>query len=152
MTLFMKLQNKLASFLHKDWCGTSFDYDVYWNRLSRVEEKLKHGRANANGIYQADTLPPLAIAVMRNHVEMVRLLLEHRAFPNTRIWFVPVLQYAVGNQRHEVVELLLDAGADPFFQSIVHQSAVSLVRESGNREMEDLFIQTLLKMKGRKHG
>lgn len=102
---------------------TPLIFAITWNDIPFIKLLLKKG-ANVNHrirnsyrqyseYYNEDT--PLHVAAYQGNTEVVQLLLKNGAMVNTlnRFGYSP-LYFAVDNDRLDLIELLLQAGASPF--------------------------------------
>lgn len=108
----------LASVVSLCGCATPLKTATRKGDLSRVKALLEQG-ADINEISAANNdrcQTPLGCAISGGHVDVVRLLLDKGVDPNKRIsvnyWRDPPLTLAAGSSNREIVDLLLDYGAD----------------------------------------
>jgi ankyrin repeat protein len=109
--------------------------------LERVRELLDQDPALANRVseyvtYYLGSGTPLKNAAANGHLEIVKLLLQHKADPNLREEGVAphghALYSAVANGRLEIARLLLENGANP--NAPVESSADALSRAISNSD------------------
>jgi ankyrin repeat protein len=86
--------------------------------------------AGANVNANASTSSALSHAIRTGNIDFVKLVLDAGASPNNLI-YVSELQIAIINNRPEMVELLLKAGADTTYTNIKGQTALELAKEEG---------------------
>jgi ankyrin repeat protein len=88
--------------------------------IDAVTDLLKAG-ADPNALDEPNRSPPLCFAMMNDHVEVMKVLLENGADPNVLVHGCSVLVYVSGvigelcwaRDVSKVVELLLEHKADP---------------------------------------
>lgn len=138
---------KLAN-AEQDWVNkwTMLHDAAASGRLAITEQLLARG-AKVN-VSNAEGETPLHWAVRNGHTEIARMLLEHRADPNTREVrkHRTPLHEAAFRGRGEIARMLLERGADPnavdaagktplfYAQDDKHEDIVSLLRLYGARE------------------
>ncbi|KAK8826635.1 hypothetical protein WA538_006094 [Blastocystis sp. DL] len=87
----------------------------YFGSLEAARLLIEYG-ANVNALAQ-DNVRPLGFAVMKNHMDIVRLLLSNGAASGINAQFqkndVSCLHIAAKNGSKEMVQLLLDNGSNP---------------------------------------
>jgi hypothetical protein len=85
-------------------------------------------------------VPASAGRLYEGHVDVVRLLLEHRADPNAKDKFgwTP-LHLAASGGHVNVVRLLLERGADPTVKDRSGDTPLDLARRRGHREVVSLI-------------
>ncbi len=112
--------------------------------LALVKLLLQNGAdANAHGGREGS---PLYQACYAKHLEVVRLLLAHHVDVNDEGgYFGTALHAAVrggrrGEYRHEIVQLLLDAGADPNVRGCDHGNAFQAAADVNRVDLVKLFI------------
>ena len=124
---------------------TALHWAAYYNLTDVVQVLLDGGAApdmaNGNGI------TPLQVAVLGWHKDVIKLLLRGKADPNkmSRLEFSPLqLASLHGNDREDLVQLLLDAGAQTneagnkngitalhYATKVGHKKVVCLLLENG---------------------
>ena len=86
---------------------------------------------------------PMAIAASEGNLAKVRALLDRGASPDS--WGIdavsPALVYAVRGSRADIVQLLLERGADPTIRDSDGVSALSYARKAGNGQIVDLLVK-----------
>ena len=88
---------------------------VFVGDLAAVKQCVEAGVVLDRGSAQRDGsigLPPLTIAAMAGHEDIVRYLLDHGANPNQRGMSNPLI-VACWRQHYAIAKLLLERGADP---------------------------------------
>lgn len=92
-----------------------------------------------------DSGGPISYAIYSsspNKADLITLLLQHGADPNTYYHRRPALAIALlSDQKHEVIRVLLDAGADP--DDLIdgfNQSAIAFAAWQGDRETVQLLV------------
>ena len=110
--------------------------------INFVEMLLEYG-ANINTT-DKDGWTPLHLAVQNNDINMVRLLLNHNPdinatnkYGNNIIWVA--VYWAKG--RHDIIELLLDAGANPFQCNYHGINAINLAQTIANYDNVSVFLR-----------
>ena len=136
-----------------DAIGCPLVYAIYWSPLSFIRTLLEIG-ADPNGPAD-DGFPPLIAAVIktrdvpgamkRDDVEdVVRLLLAHGADPNQRGLndYTP-LHMAVAERNAHVVQILLDAGADPELRTRIddYETAAEMADKAGLTELSAVLAR-----------
>ena len=112
---------------------------VYRNELQVVESLLRYG-ANPNVRLRFGSDTALMIAVKHNQTDIVRCLLEHGCDIDSCDWTrVTPLMQAAHRGFLEIVELLLDAGADPLCDSAENQCAYGYARLAQQTEVMNLL-------------
>ncbi len=107
-----------------------------------VRELLKRGM-NPN-IKDRRGWTPLHYAVKAGHYDIVWLLLDYGANPNTRVGDgtgVTPLHLAVRNQNYDIAKLLLNAGAKPDARDELGKSPLHEAASSGNFLITHLLIE-----------
>ena len=119
-------------------------------RTERVRELLREDASLANA-FGDDGFHPLGLACFFGHVETARVLLENGADVNAlsrneRIQTAAIHAAAASNEegtdeatRYELVELVLDHGADPNLPQGGGFRAIDAARQNGDRRVEQLL-------------
>jgi ankyrin repeat protein len=119
-------------------------------RTERVRELLREDASLANA-FGDDGFHPLGLACFFGHVETARVLLENGADVNAlsrneRIQTAAIHAAAASNEegtdettRYELVELVLDHGADPNLPQAGGFRAIDAARQNGDRRVEQLL-------------
>ena len=106
-----------------------------------------------------DGISPLHLAVINNSIEIAIFLLSYKANPNVghsgkdgKITKNCILHSAVGNNSLTMVELLLDAGAEPTLanvqqQTTLHVAAATAVRNPLDTQTRLKIVDLLIKKK-----
>jgi ankyrin repeat protein len=119
-------------------------------RTDRLRELLDEDPSRANA-FGDDGFQPLGLACFFGHVEAARLLVEHRADPNTlarneHIQAGPLHSASAAENkgeeaRYELCELLLDHGADPGLEQGGGFTALDAARQNGDERLERLLLE-----------
>jgi ankyrin repeat protein len=119
-------------------------------RTDRVRELLHEDASLANA-FGDDGFHPLGLACFFGHVETARVLLENGADVNAlsrndRIQTAAIHAAAASNEegsdeatRYELIELVLDHGADPNLAQGGGFRAIDAARQNGDRRVEQLL-------------
>jgi ankyrin repeat protein len=119
-------------------------------RTERIRELLREDASLANA-FGDDGFHPLGLACFFGHVETARVLLENGADVNAlsrneRIQTAAIHAAAASNEegtdettRYELVELVLDHGADPNLPQGGGFRAIDAARQNGDRRVEQLL-------------
>ena len=92
---------------------------------------------------------PLMFAARHDHLEAVRILLQHKADPNitTSYGNNSALVFAAAHARPEIVRALLDAGADPSIQPdstvMGNGDALAMALKAGKKENAEIIKKAL---------
>ena len=121
-------------------------------RTDRVRELLEEDSSLA-GAFGDDGFHPLGLACFFGHVDAARLLLEHGADVNVlsrneHIQTAAIHAAAASNEqgvdestRYELVELVLDHGADPNLPQAGGFRAIDAARQNGDKRIEQLLLE-----------
>ena len=119
-------------------------------RTERVSQLLREDASLANA-FGDDGFHPLGLACFFGHVERARALLENGADMNAlsrneRIQTAAIHAAAASNEegsdeatRYELIELVLDHGADPNLPQGGGFRAIDAARQNGDRRVEQLL-------------
>jgi ankyrin repeat protein len=132
------------------------DLDVFeaaaFGRTERLRELLDDDAALANA-FGDDGFHPLGLACFFGHVDAARLLLERGADVNAlsrneHIQTAAIHAAAASNEegtdesvRYELIELVLDHGADPNLQQAGGFRAIDAARQNGDERVEQLLLE-----------
>ena len=121
-------------------------------RTDRVRELLDQDSSLA-GAFGNDGFHALGLACFFGHVDPARLLLEHGADVNVlsrneHIQTAAIHAAAASNEqgvdestRFELVELVLDHGADPNLPQASGFRAIDAARQNGDKRIEQLLLE-----------
>jgi uncharacterized protein len=119
-------------------------------RTARVEQLLSEDAARANA-FGEDGFHPLGLACFFGHVDTARALLEHGADANLvsrneHVQTAAIHAAAASSEggtdesvRYELVELVLDHGADPNLAQSGGFRAIDAARQNGDTRVEQLL-------------
>jgi uncharacterized protein len=118
-------------------------------RTERLRELLAEDPDSANA-FGDDGFQPLGLACFFGHVEAARILLDHRADPNTlsrnehirtnALHAAAASENKGSEARYELCKLLLDNGADPTIpQGGSEFRAIDAARQNGDERLEQLL-------------
>jgi len=119
-------------------------------RTERVRQLLREDPSQANA-FGEDGFHPLGLACFFGHIETARVLLDGGADVNAlsrneRIQTAAIHAAAASNEegtdeatRYELVELVLDHGADPNLPQGGGFRAIDAARQNGDRRIEQLL-------------
>jgi ankyrin repeat protein len=88
--------------------------------------------------------PPAAFAVLHNLTDILRLFINLGIDVNERIGSsnITLLENAIlDNSSIEVIELLLQSGADPYLKDNQNRCAIDMAKEKNNREIINLLTE-----------
>ena len=108
--------------------------------IPRITTLLEQG-ANPNIRPQGWSLTALGKAIADNQPEIVRLLLAHGADVNTKNWRgMPMLQWAIASSADtEIVQALLDAGANVWLPDNQGETAWDYAQQSGQPDIVNIL-------------
>lgn len=118
------------------------------NEFEMIEYLLKHGAdVNAREHY-FDGDSPLMLAVGKNNLDLVKLLVEHGANPNIKYidevgdteGYTPFL-LAIQNNNFDMVKLLVEHGANVNSEADCGDTPLSLAVERNNFEMVKYLVE-----------
>jgi ankyrin repeat protein len=119
---------------------TADDLSDLQNKLERLSiEQIENPQVNEKDIPQ-DVINNEEIfkAVKENDIEKVRtLLMNNNAFANASIKQYSILHYAVGNENIEIIQLLLQYGANVNAQD---RRGVTPLMKNKNKKVADLLL------------
>lgn len=119
---------------------------VLKNDVPAVETLLASGVNPNAGIEVVPGFPTtcLITAASNNSLELVKLLLKHKAQVNQADAFkATALMAAAGKGNKPMVELLLGSGADVKAKDDDGKDALAMAKESGNKEVVTLLEQKM---------
>ncbi len=100
---------------------------------------LKHGAVTDSPTWQ---IPLLSSAIDGDNLEVVALFLEHRTpFDRRDVYGAFPLHQAAYNGQLRMVEILLDAGADPNVRDFQYRTPAHVAAAGNHREVVDLLNQ-----------
>ncbi len=86
----------------------------------------------------------LCYACFNNRMEAARFLLERGANPNARPFYASALHFAVAKDNIELVDILMEAGADLFIEDDIHRSTPQGWAEWGcQNRMSDYLLSIM---------
>lgn len=101
-----------------------------------IARLLLEAGASTNVRDPASKAPAIWFAVHNNDISMISLLLKHRAVPDEcGITRITALMEAVAVENIEIVQMLLDAGADPLKKDVCGSNAIYLAK---NKKLEEI--------------
>ena len=107
--------------------------------VARVKRHLKLG-ARVNRLHQENGMTPLASAALHGHLEIIELLLEHKAdVKKSNRDGNTALHNAAFMCRSEIVSALLKNGASPTIRSHRRESSIDVVSGDWSKSLGDLY-------------
>ena len=107
--------------------------------VARVKRHLKIG-ARVNRLHQENGMTPLASAALHGHLEIIELLLEHKAdVKKSNRDGNTALHNAAFMCRSEIVSALLKNGASPTIRNHRRESSIDVVSGDWSKSLGDLY-------------
>ncbi|MDE0092508.1 MAG: ankyrin repeat domain-containing protein [Oligoflexia bacterium] len=122
--------------------GNFYQYVLRGDK-ENVRDYMRYGialRVYPNKRLNGIGLTPLDIAIKIGNPEMVQLILDLGAKPNHPNHHIPLIR-AIQVEQAEIVEILLQAGADVYGVDHYGMTALQWARERNNRAIIDLVEQ-----------
>ena len=119
-----------------------------WGIINEVRRLLSNGLLDVNcvrGDYQST---PLGGAALMGRREVIKLLLDKRAYPNgaNNYGWTPLHSTNPRNGNEDIVQLLLERGADPDLETNYRTTLLHLAADNGNIDVMQLLLD-----RGAKH-
>lgn len=115
---------------------TALVESVKFNYYEVSEVLLKNG-ANPNVTYEMN---PIMYAIWNGNYDLVKLLLEYRADPNSSgVANISPLMQAVKSRNYDIAKLLLQSGANPSYTTENGQSALRIAQDNHDESFKTLI-------------
>jgi len=121
--------------------GDTLSHAIFDGNIKLVEKAIENGVDLEKVYVSYYGATPLVLAIGGGRMNIVKLLLEKGANPNSTISTIP-LHHAIGQGNIDIIKILLNGGADPTIKNYNGYDAIGIAQSVGNQDIVRLLEST----------